>query len=60
MSSEPGISHLYVMNYTHSIFDLLLVLCQNGYFDDDKFMAYLRYLQYWHRPEYSQFIQYPV
>mmetsp|Transcript_42391 Transcript_42391/g.106951 ORF Transcript_42391/g.106951 Transcript_42391/m.106951 type:complete len:123 (-) Transcript_42391:1727-2095(-) len=34
-------------------------LAQNGYFDDEAFIAYLRYLTYWKKPEYSRFICYP-
>lgn len=29
------------------------------YFQDDKFVSYLSYLQYWKRPEYVKFIVYP-
>ncbi|KAJ7529204.1 hypothetical protein O6H91_15G037600 [Diphasiastrum complanatum] len=34
-------------------------LAQNRYFDDEAFVGYLKYLQYWHRPEYAKFIVYP-
>lgn len=34
-------------------------LAQNRYFDDDAFIGYLKYLQYWQRPEYVKFIMYP-
>ncbi|KAF2321348.1 hypothetical protein GH714_040418 [Hevea brasiliensis] len=31
-------------------------LAQNRYFEDEAFIAYLKYLQYWQRPEYMKFI----
>ena len=31
----------------------------NKYFADPAFMAYLEYLQYWKRPEYSRLLQFP-
>ncbi|KAM7273060.1 hypothetical protein ACFE04_027724 [Oxalis oulophora] len=34
-------------------------LAQNRYFEDEAFIAYLKYLQYWQRPEYIKFIMYP-
>lgn len=34
-------------------------LAQNRYFEDEAFIAYLKYLQYWQRPEYMKFIMYP-
>ncbi|KAL3686780.1 hypothetical protein R1sor_013089 [Riccia sorocarpa] len=34
-------------------------LAQNRYFDDEAFVGYLKYLQYWQRPEYAKFIVYP-
>jgi len=34
-------------------------LAQNKYFDDPAFINYLKYLQYWRRPEYARLIQYP-
>ncbi|XP_030955227.1 mediator of RNA polymerase II transcription subunit 31-like isoform X3 [Quercus lobata] len=34
-------------------------LAQNRYFEDEAFIGYLRYLQYWQRPEYAKFIMYP-
>ncbi|KAL6196081.1 hypothetical protein ACLB2K_031696 [Fragaria x ananassa] len=32
---------------------------QNRYFEDEAFIGYLKYLQYWQRPEYTMFIMYP-
>jgi mediator of RNA polymerase II transcription subunit 31 len=32
---------------------------ENRYFKDPKFIAYLKYLLYWKRPEYAKFIIYP-
>ncbi|KAG1354371.1 putative Subtilisin-like protease SBT2.5 [Cocos nucifera] len=34
-------------------------LAQNRYFEDEAFIGYLKYLQYWKRPEYIKFIMYP-
>ncbi|KAI5081782.1 hypothetical protein GOP47_0001525 [Adiantum capillus-veneris] len=34
-------------------------LAQNRYFEDDSFVGYLKYLEYWQRPEYAKFIVYP-
>lgn len=31
-------------------------LAQNRYFEDEAFIGYLKYLQYWQRPEYLKFI----
>ncbi|PXF47566.1 Mediator of RNA polymerase II transcription subunit 31 [Gracilariopsis chorda] len=34
-------------------------LAQNEYLDSPDFIAYLKYLQYWRRPEYAKFIVFP-
>ncbi|XP_062092250.1 mediator of RNA polymerase II transcription subunit 31 isoform X1 [Humulus lupulus] len=34
-------------------------LAQNRYFEDEAFIGYLKYLQYWQQPEYMKFIMYP-
>ncbi|XP_062164514.1 mediator of RNA polymerase II transcription subunit 31 [Alnus glutinosa] len=34
-------------------------LAQNRYFEDEAFIGYLNYLQYWQQPEYVKFIMYP-
>lgn len=34
-------------------------LAQNRYFEDEAFIGYLKYLQYWQRPEYTKFIMFP-
>lgn len=34
-------------------------LAQNRYFEDEAFIGYLKYLQYWQQPEYTKFIMYP-
>ncbi|KAJ0961818.1 hypothetical protein J5N97_029646 [Dioscorea zingiberensis] len=34
-------------------------LAQNRYFEDEAFIGYLKYLQYWQRPEYVKYIMYP-
>ncbi|CAA6673838.1 unnamed protein product [Spirodela intermedia] len=34
-------------------------LAQNRYFEDEAFIGYLKYLQYWQKPEYIKFIMYP-
>lgn len=35
------------------------VLAQNEYFDAPDFISYLKYLQYWTKPEYARFIVFP-
>ncbi|KAL6581351.1 hypothetical protein OROMI_007274 [Orobanche minor] len=49
-----------------NLFSALLILlistinlAQNRYFEDEAFIGYLKYLQYWQRPEYIKFIMYP-
>jgi mediator of RNA polymerase II transcription subunit 31 len=32
-------------------------LAQNKYLDDDAFVAYLSYLQYWKHPNYAKYVQ---
>ncbi|CAL5218697.1 g408 [Coccomyxa viridis] len=34
-------------------------LVQARYMDDQAFIGYLRYLQYWHQPQYAKYIIYP-
>ncbi|KAH7673817.1 Mediator complex subunit Med31 protein [Dioscorea alata] len=34
-------------------------LAQNRYFVDEAFIGYLKYLQYWQKPEYVKYIMYP-
>ena len=36
-----------------------LALAQQLYFEDEAFIEYLKYLQYWKSPEYAKFIVYP-
>nr|XP_027231587.1 mediator of RNA polymerase II transcription subunit 31-like isoform X2 [Penaeus vannamei] len=38
----------------------LLFLAQRGYFKDQTFINYLKYLQYWKEPEYAKYLKYPV
>ncbi|KAI8442237.1 hypothetical protein MSG28_005813 [Choristoneura fumiferana] len=40
-------------NYIH-------FLAQRGYFKEQTFINYLRYLQYWREPEYARFLKYPM
>eukprot|EP01083_Nonionella_stella_P064627 168666_1 len=37
----------------------LQYLSQERYFEDEKFVNYLKYLIYWKRPEYLQYISHP-
>ncbi|KAI9349489.1 mediator complex, subunit Med31, partial [Zopfochytrium polystomum] len=37
----------------------LQFLAQQRYFNDPAFLNYLKYLDYWRRPEYSKLIVYP-
>ena len=34
-------------------------LAQNRYFEDDAFLKYIDYLQYWRKPEYVTYIRHP-
>lgn len=34
-------------------------LAQNGYFDDEKFIAFLDYLRYWKSPQYMKYLVFP-
>ena len=34
-------------------------LARDRYFEDDSFCSFLHYLDYWKRPEYVKYIQYP-
>ncbi|KAK8793743.1 hypothetical protein JH06_4417 [Blastocystis sp. subtype 4] len=34
-------------------------LSDNGYFEDEAFLRYLQYLQYWKQPEYARYLIYP-
>lgn len=38
----------------------LPVIAQRGYFKDQAFINYLKYLLYWKEPEYARFIKYPT
>lgn len=38
----------------------LLFLSQRGYFKEQTFINYLKYLQYWKEPEYAKYLKYPV
>lgn len=31
-----------------------------GYFDDPKFLNYLKYLNYFNQPQYFRYIRYPI
>ncbi|KAF3656517.1 Mediator of RNA polymerase II transcription subunit 31 [Capsicum annuum] len=44
---------------SHVIVVSIADLAQNRYFEDEAFIGYLKYLQYWQRPEYIKFIMYP-
>ncbi|KAG7159574.1 Mediator of RNA polymerase II transcription subunit 31-like [Homarus americanus] len=36
------------------------VLAQRGYFKEQTFINYLKYLQYWKEPEYAKYLKYPM
>lgn len=36
------------------------VIAQRGYFKDQTFINYLKYLLYWKEPEYARYIKYPM
>ncbi|XP_033729920.1 mediator of RNA polymerase II transcription subunit 31-like, partial [Pecten maximus] len=35
------------------------VLAQRGFFKQEEFINYLKYLQYWKEPKYAKFLKYP-
>eukprot|EP00924_Labyrinthula_sp_SR-Ha-C_P013621 maker-scaffold_5-snap-gene-8.12-mRNA-1 protein AED:0.02 eAED:0.02 QI:99/1/1/1/0/0/2/287/129 len=39
--------------------DYLNFLAQNLFFEDETFLNYIKYLQYWRDPKYSKYIIYP-
>ena len=39
--------------------DYLKYLSRKGYFQDEAFLNYLRYLQYWRKPEFMKLLQQP-
>lgn len=43
--------------YAYLIF---VVLAQRGYFKDNTFINYLKYLLYWKEPEYAKYLRYPM
>lgn len=47
-------------NLFQAITNLISVLAQRGYFKEQTFINYLRYLQYWREPEYARFLKYPM
>lgn len=42
------------------IFSYNKVLAQRGFFKDQAFINYIKYLQYWKDPEYVNFLMYPM
>lgn len=49
------ISNNHFHFHVHSI-----VIAQRGYFKDQTFINYLKYLTYWKEPEYARYIKYPM
>lgn len=41
-------------------FPISTVIAQRGYFKDQTFINYLKYLTYWKEPEYARYIKYPM
>lgn len=54
-----------LMNFLFSFYDiqnqlyfnLSTVLAQRGYFKEQSFVNYLKYLLYWKKPEYAKFLK---
>lgn len=38
----------------------MAVIAQRGYFKDQTFINYLKYLLYWKEPDYARYIKYPM
>ena len=43
--------------FTNSNLPISLVLAQRGYFKEQSFINYLKYLLYWKKPEYAKFLK---
>lgn len=50
--------YTYYQSISHALL-WVAGLGQNKYFEDESFVKFLAYLQYWKRPEYAKFIVYP-
>lgn len=35
-------------------------LAHQGYYEDERFMRYLKYLTYWQQPAYARYLRYPI
>lgn len=52
---QPSLPELWDYHLTNlSVYVLVLDLAQRGYFKEEYFVNYLRYLLYWRRPEYAE------
>lgn len=40
------------------LFESIIDLAQQRYFEDPAFLNYLEYLQYWKKPEYAKYIMF--
>lgn len=49
---------LFILKYF--CFPSQTVIAQRGYFKDQTFINYLKYLTYWKEPEYARYIKYPM
>lgn len=43
--------------FTNSNPPISLVLAQRGYFKEQSFINYMKYLLYWKKPEYAKFLK---
>lgn len=57
----PEVRLLVELEFVQSLCNMsyLHYLASNGYFEDEQFLAFLRYLRYWKRPEYLRHLLFP-
>lgn len=46
-----------MMPFTNGNLPISLVLAQRGYFKEQSFINYMKYLLYWKKPEYAKFLK---
>jgi len=51
---------LYVTLHTSLVNQFLTEdLAKNGYFEEESFLNYLKYLEYWKKPEFLKYLKHP-
>lgn len=59
--ADDGVRFLVELEFVQNLINVryLHYLATHNFFDDDRFMAFLRYLRYWKEPEYIQHMLFP-